>query len=402
MKVWASSIYRCPISGEPLHLLPFEEEDVALSQEDQGRLEALGFTVNDFSRQINSGVLLSESAGYWYPIDRGVPILLDFNNALIDRFEAENAQHHHAWRGRRRPDAKPRPGELLTQKSFTAEWASIDEGDELTFTYNHEERCDFIRLELCWPRTAPPANGFKTLDIGCGSGLESMFLAQVTERMVFGIDLNTSILRVAARLKACPLAHNGIASVFAPPFAPESFDLVYSHGVLHHTYNTERAFASARRFAAPHADIYIWVYALEDAQRGKLAKKLGYLAELFLRPKIARLPEPLQSIFVKLLALQHFRKYRRKGLKKDVWRFRHSEHSMRDRWTCLFAHRHSFHEIIGWFLSAGYTCRLIDPLEYRRCFKRNLIGIGVLGTKIDCTPRETAVAICYHADLPST
>lgn len=401
MKLWALGSYRCPITGERLRHISFEEESVVLSENDRGLLVSLGFSIADFECQIRTGILVSEASGYWYPIYQGVPVLLDFRNGFGTRFKSENSQHRRAWQNLREPDARPRPGELLTQKSFTAEWETLQEDDHLSFTYSQDERREFIRLELGWPRPIPPDPHFKTFDVGCGSGLESMVLAQVTERMVFGIDLNTSIIRMAPRLKTFAFVHNAIASVFAPPFAPESFDLIYSHGVLHHTYNTQRAFASARKLAAADADVYIWVYALEDSQRGKLGKKFEYLAELLLRPKIARLPAPIQNLVVKALAFQHYRQYRRNGLKKDVWHFRHSEHSMRDRWTCRYAHRHSFHEVIEWFLSAGYECRLVDPVEYRRRFHHNLIGIGILGKKPNRLPFGKPAATCSDAALPS-
>jgi len=101
------------------------------------------------------------------------------------------------------------------------------------------------------------------------------------------------------------------------------------------------------------------------------------ILELYLRPWIARAPVALQSGIMQ----RHFLQYRRRGLKRDVWRYRHSIHSMRDRWTCRFAHRHSFHEVIGWFLQRGFSYKLLDPMKYRAMFKRNLIGIGIRGKR---------------------
>lgn len=380
MKHWASTRYRCPLSGGALSLRVLEEEYIELDRDQCDLLDRLNLPIAPFQRQVKSGFFVAGDSKYWFPIIDYVPVLLDFDNHLYDVFESQNAEHRSLWTGLKRANRKPRAGEAMTQRSFTTEWQALEEDDELTFTYTHDERRAFIEMEFRLAHKKALDRDFVVLDVGCGSGLEGLFISQVVERPVFAIDINMSLLRNGARLKSHALVNNAIASVFAPPFEPGSFSFGYSHGVLHHTYNTHRALQSLMRFLKPDANIYIWVYALEDAQRARLGRKLGYIAELLFRPRIAAAPEWLRRPLVDALALRHFLRYRRNGLKRDHWRFRHSVHSMRDRWTCRYAHRHSFHEVIGWFLAGGYSYKLLDPVAYREAFKRNLIGIGISGT----------------------
>jgi SAM-dependent methyltransferase/uncharacterized protein YbaR (Trm112 family) len=383
MYPWAAHRYRCPLSGAPLQLRAFDQETTPLTGEQRGRIEELGLPVAEFERRVRMGVLVEPEARRFYPILNFVPVLLDFDNAVYDHFEERCAAYSGAWKRLRRPDGMPRPGEAITQRNFTVEWEAVY-NDQLTFTYTHEEREEFIRMELEWPRERMPEPEFETLDVGCGFGAEAHIMQRITQTPVFAIDLNLSLLESHAHFPPNPFVQLAIASAFAPPFEQASFDLVYSHGVLMATIDTRKAFESILRFMKPDGEIYIWVYALEDAQRGNLRRKLAYLIELSARPRIAKLPAPLQKAVIMALAAHHYRWYHKRGLKREHWSFRNSIHSMRDRWTPVYATRHSFHEVLGWFLANGLgEYRLPDPLRYREVLKRNLIGVGIRGRKSD-------------------
>jgi SAM-dependent methyltransferase len=80
--------------------------------------------------------------------------------------------------------------------------------------------------------------GVKVLEVGCGTGQLSNYLALTWGRTVFGADVCLNSLRLGRRFAD----DNDIANVafvqmnlFRPVFEPESFDLVIANGVLHHT-----------------------------------------------------------------------------------------------------------------------------------------------------------------------
>jgi SAM-dependent methyltransferase len=101
--------------------------------------------------------------------------------------------------------------------------------------------------------------GKLVLDVGCGMGR----FAEVATRWgahVVGIDLSLAA-EVAAENLAGRDAAFFQADVFKLPFAPESFDYIYSLGVLHHTPNCEQAFKGLPRLLKPGGRIAIWLYS---------------------------------------------------------------------------------------------------------------------------------------------
>jgi SAM-dependent methyltransferase len=101
--------------------------------------------------------------------------------------------------------------------------------------------------------------GKLVLDVGCGMGR----FADVATRWgahVVGVDLSLAA-EVAARNMAGREATIFQADVFQLPFAPESFDFIYSIGVLHHTPDCERAFKTLPGLLKPGGRIAIWLYS---------------------------------------------------------------------------------------------------------------------------------------------
>src|SRR6185295_14567796 len=89
--------------------------------------------------------------------------------------------------------------------------------------------------------------GAIVLEAGCGTGQLSNFLGMSWERKVFAGDLCLNSLRLAKGF-ADRYAIKNVAflqmNLFRPPFRDETFDVVISNGVLHHTGDCEGAFRS--------------------------------------------------------------------------------------------------------------------------------------------------------------
>jgi len=104
-------------------------------------------------------------------------------------------------------------------------------------------------------------DGQDLLEIGCGLGTDLARFAMAGAR-VTGIDLVPRHLALTrrrfelARLRACLT----LADVERLPYPDESFDAVYSFGVLHHTPDDRAALSEIRRVLRPGGRVIIAVY----------------------------------------------------------------------------------------------------------------------------------------------
>jgi ubiquinone/menaquinone biosynthesis C-methylase UbiE len=104
--------------------------------------------------------------------------------------------------------------------------------------------------------------GKKTLEIGLGQGADSM---QLIERgaLYYGIDLTEeSVRRVKERFALFnkPYKEVQVANAEKIPFPDNSFDIVYSHGVIHHSPRIDQIVAEIHRVLKPGGQAVIMLY----------------------------------------------------------------------------------------------------------------------------------------------
>jgi ubiquinone/menaquinone biosynthesis C-methylase UbiE len=122
-----------------------------------------------------------------------------------------------------------------------------------------------FRYETEWhiPEIVPFQDGKDkhVLEIGCGNGADGVMWAQHGASYT-GVDLTDAAV-VAARKHFDVLGLPGrfeIQNAEKLTFTDESFDFVYSHGVLHHTRNPQRAFAEVYRVLKPGGRAILMLY----------------------------------------------------------------------------------------------------------------------------------------------
>jgi ubiquinone/menaquinone biosynthesis C-methylase UbiE len=105
--------------------------------------------------------------------------------------------------------------------------------------------------------------GKKVLEVGCGQGTDLYQFAK-NGAEVTGIDLTEGAVNRSRELFAAydteARLETGNAESLAQ-FSDNTFDVVYSFGVLHHTPNTGQCFESIHRVLKPGGKAYIMVYA---------------------------------------------------------------------------------------------------------------------------------------------
>ena len=110
------------------------------------------------------------------------------------------------------------------------------------------------KVEYHLPKVAQfqKQRGKKVLEIGCGLGTDLLQFAR-NGAIVTGVDLTPrSIELTKKRFEIYNLPGEfKVVNAEELPFEDNSFDFVYSHGVIHHTPNTEKVIENIRRVLKP-------------------------------------------------------------------------------------------------------------------------------------------------------
>src|SRR5262245_5447081 len=137
--------------------------------------------------------------------------------------------------------------------------------DAATGTPEFFERIEQHRYEKEWhiPEAAgfAEARGLKVLEIGCGLGTDGARFARAGADYT-GVDLTEASIRLArTRFELEGLTGEfRIADAEQLDFADCTFDLVYSHGVLHHTPDIEAAVREIHRVLRPGGRAIVMLY----------------------------------------------------------------------------------------------------------------------------------------------
>jgi SAM-dependent methyltransferase len=136
-----------------------------------------------------------------------------------------------------------------TSRSFTWEWTrypgSLAE-DQRVFL----EECQLEARDL---------KGKLVLDAGCGMGRYALVALSLGAEVV-AADLSESWVRLLPAAREDARLHVVQGDLLKPPFRAGIFDLVYSHGVLHHTRDTREAFLAVAKLVKPEGLLSVWLY----------------------------------------------------------------------------------------------------------------------------------------------
>jgi SAM-dependent methyltransferase len=171
---------------------------------------------------------------------------------------------------------------------------------------------------------------------------------------VHAVDLSAAVDAAWHNLGHRPNVWLYQADVMRLPFLNQSFDFIYSLGVLHHTPDPRSAFLALASFLRPGGSIAIWVYPAELGSLGGVGGRL-------LRTVGPRIPKRWLLGLCRL-AIPLYHLHRMPGLGEITYRLvptsLHPDPGWRwldtfDWYSPKYQWTHSYETVEGWFREAG-------------------------------------------------
>jgi uncharacterized protein YbaR (Trm112 family) len=346
----------CPVTGKPLTLETLSARRAPLRRADEDAAKELGLDPAELTEQVLEGVLVNREDRLFYPIVDGVPRLLTFPSKRAIEF----TERHRRWLeshvpGHRLPGGDPMPGELDVLRAFSTQWKGFEfadgDGVEVEFASAYQQLATMLDVGT------RPLRGRLVLEAGIGLGAMANALVRDQGCELVGVDLSDSVEVAQAHFGGNPFLHVVQASLFALPARSAHFDLVYSYGVLHHTFSTQGAFRRLSELPVAKGRLFVWVYSPDYDRRSVPRRVLRRLEDAY-RPICSRLPKLAQTVALMPIVPVYWTYYNllggSDGLEHERYGWREILHSARDRFTPRYAHRHSEREVRQWFTEAGY------------------------------------------------
>ena len=334
----------------------------------------LDITDQDTSGHVMDGQLHCTECQRVYPIRQGVPDLVpteaahvdsdgltQLQTATIDRFGFE-WRHFRDW-------------------GWLTEYPDVPNADERFYGGLIKHTQGAFRSKSLFQED-DLRQGHLVLDAGCGNGRFTNQAAQ-TGAEVIGIDLGWGVYSAFEHMRSAPNVHIVRGDLFRMPFADETFDRIFSIGVLMHTGNAAAAFDSIARTLHTDGLLVAHVYG-----RGWLAYEM---LDALIRSVTTRLSIEKQMAFARATAATarqlrggKWRRYLYRGL---FWfiNLLPTEHHMFDWWAAPIATHHTQQEVLSWFAKNQLEIMranppLGDPVA-ERSRRRGHAAITVMGRR---------------------
>lgn len=179
-----------------------------------------------------------------------------------------------------------------TVDSFGQEWSKFNYFDEEEIESIGKEYFDIVGNEML--------KGKYVLDVGCGSGRWTKYVCQKAA-FVEAIDPSSAVFAAAKLLKEQKNVRITQAEAEAIPFKDETFDFVFSLGVLHHIPDTAKALENCVHKVKKGGYFLVYLYYALD-NRGFLYKTLFYISNL-IRRIVTILPSVIKKVVCDILAI---------------------------------------------------------------------------------------------------
>jgi SAM-dependent methyltransferase len=314
--------------------------------------------------EAREGILYSES-GFVFPVIAGVPRM------LIEAFDdyqdwlARNMKDFEQVRSKLQTDYPGlikhcRAKNYKTKQSFAYEWSLLnyekqdkiwhddDKGLEELFFRESKENADSLKVKAI-------------IDVGCGHGMNARAISGYCD-LVVGAELGKSIEN-AYKYNDRENAWFVQADLEFLPFANDTFDVLLSGGVLHHTRNTELALSAVEPSLKREGKLCVWLY---HPQKSIIHKLLNNL-----RKFTSRWPVRLQFCFYLISIFPVTYTFKRLKGRKLNWREEMID--LMDTLSPLYRHEHRQDEAAAWLQKRGYRDICVTT--------ESNYGFSIIGTK---------------------
>jgi 2-polyprenyl-3-methyl-5-hydroxy-6-metoxy-1,4-benzoquinol methylase len=234
--------------------------------------------------EIISGALICEQCMKKYPIIEGVPVILD--KKKLKDFAKTKKNWENWWK-------KVRGQSDI--ELYDRLWVQAEKNLEAEPLYKKEY-----------------FTGKTVLDAGCGTGryIASDF-SRYDCKEIIAVDIGAQVFE-AKKQNNARNTHFLQADLTNLPFRKEAFDVITSHGVLHHTPNPQKAFLKLAEHLKKGGMMAIYVYHKEWAYFKVHRKSLfldavyafGVMIWLGIRKLVSRMPHIIIRGFAYLMAVK--------------------------------------------------------------------------------------------------
>lgn len=257
-------------------------------------------------------------------------------------------------------------------------------GDQWTrFEVAHDDE-DRATFEAKTGMALSDLKGLRVLDAGCGGGRYSKICAEAGANVV-GVDHTRAVDKARALCRHLDNVKFAQADLKQLPLEQQSFDFVFSIGVMHHDADTRAVFDAVAPMVKPGGRYSVWLY-----------RRNQWWQEIInsgLRAVTTRVPPGLLRPACHVGAVLGGTPVVNRTLNKVVNFSAHPSYENRvcdtfDWWAPEYQYHHTVEELTAWFKDAEFgDIRVLPPEKtgtlYRWTYDNNLlIGSGVNVTGI--------------------